>query len=499
MKKLVFALGAIVLMGLSFASCDNKPDPKPIPQPEEKGNLIELFANGKQLGDGKQEYTVKKGDWLLKKGTYLLKGFFYISEGTTLTIEPGTVIKGDKDTKASIIVQRGGKLIAKGTATQPIVFTSAQPAGSRRPGDWGGIILCGKAINNQGEASIEGGVNAKHGGNDNADNSGILSYVRIEFAGYPYQPDNEINGLTLGSVGSGTQIDHVQVSYSNDDSFEWFGGTVNCNHLIAYMGWDDDFDTDFGFSGNVQFCLGVRNPRIADTSWSNGFESDNDGKGSTKTPWTSAKFSNVTSIGPMASAADFANTADYINGGGMDPKNGAKLGTFLSGAQIRRNSHLNICNSVFIGWPVGLIIENDKGSTTQKWALDGTMNFKNNVFAGNGIIGTDVNKKTEPVWSDNSDNKEGRDKKRTPFSEEYFKNPANGNQMFQTIAELGLTNCNALDKNFDPRPAAGSKLLGGANFGNMGALKPVPYIGAFAQGDNWMDGWTNFDPQHTQY
>ena len=449
MKKLVFALGAIVLMGLSFASCDNKPDPEPIPQPEEKGNLIELFANGKQLGDGKQEYTVKKGDWLLKKGTYLLKGFFYISEGTTLTIEPGTVIKGDKDTKASIIVQRGGKLIAKGTATQPIVFTSAQPAGSRRPGDWGGIILCGKAINNQGEASIEGGVNAKHG--------------------------------------------------SNDDSFEWFGGTVNCNHLIAYMGWDDDFDTDFGFSGNVQFCLGVRNPRIADTSWSNGFESDNDGKGSTKTPWTAAKFSNVTSIGPMASAADFANTADYINGGGMDPKNGAKLGTFLSGAQIRRNSHLNICNSVFIGWPVGLIIENDKGSTTQKWALDGAMNFKNNVFAGNGIIGTDVNKKTEPVWSDNSDNKEGRDKKRTPFSEEYFKNPANGNQMFQTIAELGLTNCNALDKNFDPRPAAGSKLLGGANFGNMGTLKPVPYIGAFAQGDNWMDGWTNFDPQHTQY
>lgn len=176
----------------------------------------------------------------MKKGTYLLKGWVYIADGAELTIEPGTIIKGDKQTKAALIAERGGKLIAKGTATEPIVFTSEEAAGSRKPGDWGGIILCGKAKNNQTEQQIEGGPRTKHGGADDADNSGALSYVRIEFAGYPFQKDKEINGLTLGSVGSGTEIDHVQVSYSNDDSFEWFGGTVNCKYLVAYKGWDDD-------------------------------------------------------------------------------------------------------------------------------------------------------------------------------------------------------------------------------------------------------------------
>lgn len=129
------------------------------------------------------------------------------------------------------------------------MFTSEEAKGNRRPGDWGGIILCGKAKNNKSEMQIEGGPRTKHGGNDDADNSGVLSYVRIEFAGYPFQTDQEINGLTLGSVGSGTKIDHVQVSYTNDDSYEWFGGTVNCKYLVAYKGWDDDFDTDNGFSG----------------------------------------------------------------------------------------------------------------------------------------------------------------------------------------------------------------------------------------------------------
>ena len=180
--------------------------------------------NGTQIGNGDQEF-VFTGNQTLKKGTYTLKGWVYIADGATLTIEPGTVIKGDKTTMASLIAERGGKLIAKGTSTEPIVFTSAQQAGSRRPGDWGGVILCGKAPNNQNEMQIEGGPRTKHGGTDPSDNSGVLSYVRIEFAGYPFKADQEINGLTLGSIGSGTQIDHIQVSYSNDDSYEWFGGT----------------------------------------------------------------------------------------------------------------------------------------------------------------------------------------------------------------------------------------------------------------------------------
>ena len=131
-------------------------------------------ANGTQIGNGDQGF-VFTGKQTLKKGTYTLKGWIYIADGAELTIEPGTIIKGDKQTKATLIVERGGKLIAQGTASAPIVFTSEAEPGNRKPGDWGGIILCGKAKNNQGEQQIEGGPRTKHGGSNDADNSGILS------------------------------------------------------------------------------------------------------------------------------------------------------------------------------------------------------------------------------------------------------------------------------------------------------------------------------------
>lgn len=251
------------------------------------------------------------------------------------------MIKGDKQTKASLIVERGGKLFAQGTQTEPIVFTSAQPAGQRKPGDWGGVIICGQARNNQSEMQIEGGPRTKHGGNNDADNSGVFSYARIEFAGYPFKADQEINGLTMGSVGSGTKIDHVQVSFSNDDSFEWFGGAVNCKYLVAYKGWDDDFDTDNGFSGKVQFGLAVRDPKIADQSQSNGFESDNCSDGAKVEPYTTATFSNITFVGPKT-AADFVNDNSYITAGSYFPNNGSGLGRFQAAMQIRRSSRLNL-------------------------------------------------------------------------------------------------------------------------------------------------------------
>ncbi len=188
-----------------------------------------LFSNGEEdpdgneIGNGDDEF-VFYGTQTLAKGTYYLKGWVYVADGAQLTIEPGTVIKGDKESRAALIVERGGKLIAQGEKDAPIVFTSENEAGNRKPGDWGGVIICGKARNNKGEMQIEGGPRSKHGGDDDDDNSGVLSYVRIEFAGYPFETDKEINGLTLGSVGRGTKIDHIQVSYSNDDSIEWFGG-----------------------------------------------------------------------------------------------------------------------------------------------------------------------------------------------------------------------------------------------------------------------------------
>ncbi|HBZ35309.1 MAG TPA: hypothetical protein DEO33_02630, partial [Rikenellaceae bacterium] len=250
-----------------------------------------VLFNGNQIGSGDQEFEIKSS-YTLKKGTYILKGWVYVIDGVTLTIEPGTVIKGDKDTKAALIIERGGKLIAEGTKNEPIVFTSNQSAGSRKPGDWGGVIICGKATNNKREMIIEGGPRSSHGGDNDDDNSGVMSYVRIEFAGYPFKTDQEINGLTLGSVGRGTRMDHIQVSYSNDDSYEWFGGTVDAKYLIAYHGWDDDFDSDNGYRGRIQFGLVVRNPRIADKSSSNGLESDNNAEGTTELPLTTPVFSN---------------------------------------------------------------------------------------------------------------------------------------------------------------------------------------------------------------
>ena len=136
---------------------------------------------------------------------------------------------------------------------------------------------------------------------------------------------------------------HVQVSCSNDDSFEWFGGSVNCKHLVAYHGWDDDFDTDNGFSGNVQYGLSIRNARIADKSQSNGFESDNNASGSDASPFTTATFSNITFVGPkMQTGENLENTTDFINAGSYNPNNGSALGRFQSAMQVRRSSRLNI-------------------------------------------------------------------------------------------------------------------------------------------------------------
>nr|WP_237072331.1 hypothetical protein [Prevotella herbatica] len=447
-------------------------------------------ANGIEIGNGDQEF-VFTGKQTLKKGTYVLNGWVYIGNGAQLTIEPGTIIKGDKDSKAALIVERGGKLIAKGTADAPIIFTSEQAKGSRKPGDWGGIILCGKAKNNQNEMQIEGGPRTKHGGNDDTDNSGILSYVRIEFAGYPFQKDKEINGLTFGSVGNGTQIDHVQVSYSNDDSFEWFGGNVNCKYLIAYKGWDDDFDTDNGFSGNVQFGLAIRDSKIADTSQSNGFESDNCADGSAVSPYTTATFSNITFVGPKLDN-NFVNTPDYITGGSYNPNNGSALGKFQAAMHLRRNSRLNCINSIAIGWPIGLILDNQKGDT-QGAATAGNMKLQNIYFAGMDAVGTDANKIYDDVLVTgyDADSKPIMDSSKKSFSSTFFL-AQNGNKYFDKWTDLLLNNSYI--------PQAKSPVLSGASFTGIGSwFTQVSYLGALNAGDTWTSGWTNFDPQNTDY
>ena len=303
---------------------------------------------------------------------YKLEGFVYVADGVTLTIPAGTVIRGDQVSKGTLVVTRGGKLVAEGTAAKPIVFTSNKPVGQRAPGDWGGVVLLGKSKNNipGGTGLIEGGFTepfGRHGGSDAADNSGTLKYVRIEFPGIAYVKDNEINGLTLGSVGSGTTIDYVQVSYSGDDSFEFFGGTVNAKHLVSNANTDDVFDFDNGFSGRLQFLVGQRDPALADQAGqSNGIEADNSEKDFTSTPRTRPVISNMTIIGPGNTGVDTKH--EYAN-------------------LWRRGSKMILANSVFIGFRYGLDIRDKE---TGDALTDGSSIIKNNIYqsytAGKDVV-----------------------------------------------------------------------------------------------------------------
>jgi hypothetical protein len=451
-------------------------------------------ATSNCIGNGEQNFAFA-GKQTLKKGVYVLKGWVYVAEGAELTIEEGTIIKGDKQTQAALVVEPGGKLIARGSNSAPIVFTSNQAKGSRKPGDWGGLIICGKAPNNQNIQQIEGGPRTSHGGADAADNSGVLSYVRVEFAGYPFQTDKEINGITFGSVGSGTQLDHVQVSYSNDDSFEWFGGSVNAKYLVAYNGWDDDFDTDNGFSGKIQFGLIVRDPRIADVSQSNGFESDNCADGAQLSPFTSTVFSNITVIGPIGRSG-FTNDDTYITAGNYNPNNGSSLGKFQSAFQIRRSSRLNLFNSIAVGFPVGILIDGEKGNSPAQ-ATEGTLKVQNVWMADMTITGSDANKRYTDDLFDAANNAV-LDAAQPSFSTTFF-NSQPGNAL-KTSAELALTDAKNVGVPF--MPSAGSPVLTAALFTDAAVASgfdKVNYIGAFSAGDTWLDGWTNFDPNNADY
>ena len=390
---------------------------------------------------------------------YLIKGYFYVTNNATLTIEPGTVIKGDKTTKATLIIKRGSKINAVGTAANPIIFTSNQDAGSRSSGDWGGIVILGKAPVNQGtDVLLEGGAIGSefvYGGIEAADNSGIMNYVRIEFAGIALQPNKEINGLTLAGIGSGTQIDYVQVSYSGDDSYEWFGGNVNAKHLIAFKGVDDDFDTDFGYGGKVQFAVALRSPSIADVSGSNGFESDNDANASALTPFTSAQFSNISIFGPMATSS----TTIDVN--------------FKRGAHLRRNTKESIYNSLIAGFPYGLTVD---GIGTEMNALNNELQFKNNVIAGctNSSVLIGGTTLVMSDWLSTNNN--------TIYAD---------NSTLELSDPFNLTNPNFL-------PLSTSPLLSEADYTGLTGFDVVTYRGAFGT-TNWTTGWANFDPQNTIY
>jgi hypothetical protein len=314
-----------------------------------------------------------------------------------LIIPAGTVIRGAADLTATpklyatLVVERGGMIEVNGTSSNPVVMTSNKDAGVRDRGDWGGLVLCGKAVNNQSvDAQLEGFNNVavdntlgKFGGTDDADNSGIIKYVRIEFAGLAFEPNKEVNSLTMGSIGSGTTIEGVQCSFGNDDGFEWFGGTVNCKKLISYRTTDDDFDTDFGYRGAVQFGIAVKDTSYFDLSWnapsgastSETFESDNDAAGSGKLPLTSAVFSNITCVGPVSLDKTYNDLS------------ATHKGAFRRGARIRRNSRLSVVNSVFMGYRNFIMFDGDS-VLIASGVKSSTFSETSNVLRNNYIANT---------------------------------------------------------------------------------------------------------------
>ena len=397
------------------------------------------------------------------KGKWILKGYVYVTNGATITFEAGCVVQSDVTEKGALIIERGAKLIASGTAANPIVFTSGKPVGSRAPGDWGGIILLGKAPTNRPldpAPTIEGGVGRLYGGTDPLDESGILRFVRIEYAGIAAEPGSEINGLTMGGVGSGTIIENIQVSFGNDDAYEFFGGTVNAKNLVAFATADDDFDFDFGYTGKIQFGVSCRKPDFVDAGDAgNGIECDNDAASTLATPRTKPQLSNFTIVGPN-DAAGTAGNHNFSN-------------------RWRRATQFVLRNSILIGHPdAGFSTESD--ATLNDYYVNNISEFKNNLVhatvlpykTANAVIATNalIQAKAE----------------------------SEGCITLATSAAAQLTSpFYSTSPNF--LPVVGSPALSGTSFAGMNAFfTNTTYRGAFGT-TNWTSGWCNWDPQNAAY
>jgi hypothetical protein len=275
---------------------------------------------------------------LYAETTYTIKGFVHVLNGATLTINEGTTIKGDYDTQgSSLFIMRGAKIMAVGTAANPIVFTSSRPVGQRSPGDWGGLVILGNGVTNRaGTVELEGtgtatgsasGTNYSvaytgHANPSNADNSGELRYVRVEYAGFAPRDGQELNAFTFAAVGSQTKLSFLQSMAGLDDAFEFFGGNVDADHLVAYETGDDAFDMAEGYSGRLQYLISF-NSKVLDqragavgtpSTDPQGIENDgcasgcsNAGDAFNSTPGTLPVVANFTLVGTGSNATSGAS------------------------------------------------------------------------------------------------------------------------------------------------------------------------------------------------
>ena len=381
---------------------------------------------------------------------YVLRGAVFVEDGGTLNIAAGTRVIGESGSVGTLIVKRGGRLNAIGTRTAPIVFTSDQPVGSRARGDWGGIIINGRApVNIEGGEGVGEADTGVYGGDNANDNSGTMRYVRVEFAGVEFSPDNELNGIAFQGVGRGGSYEFIQVHMNRDDALEWFGGTADIKYAVASNAADDSFDWTFGWSGRAQFIAVTLRGDDGD----NGIEADNNEFNNNLLPRSNPQIYNITLCGDPDR-----------NEGGESPR----------AANLRRGTAFTLRNFLVTGFKtVGFQIETTPATTGQ--VDNGTSQM------GAGVAwGMPTNMHASVMTYINS----GR-----------FPNI----RTTATDAEVGISTagCSNHDNpNFQP---SGVATLAGGQIApiqppNDGFFEPVTFIGAVppAPADNWMSGWTSF-------
>ncbi len=402
---------------------------------------------------------------------YILDGLVFVEDGATLIIEPGTVVKARQtpdsgDNTSALIIARGGKIMAEGTAERPIIFTStaddltiADDLTWTDRGLWGGVIILGNATTNRGvEGQIEGidtgEARAAYGGSDDRDNSGALRYVSIRHGGAALAPGDEINGLTMGAVGDQTVIEYVEVFSNLDDGFEWFGGTVNTKYLIAAFCADDGFDYDEGWRGKNQFWFGVQ----AEDEAGRVGEHDGGTVDETGEPFSTPEIRNATYIGP---------------GSGITPEGDGDFAVVL-----RDNAGGFYVNSIFGEYPgSGVNIEDlGSGEDSRSRLENGDLAFTNNIWwsfgAGNDAAGVIPQDFVQPFL-------------------------ANANNRIIDPQYRSLSRQN--DGGLDPRPAMNGPAASGARSTTDPFFENVGHYGAFdPKAPLWTNGWTALDAEgHT--
>ncbi len=419
-----------------------------------------------------------------KNNTYILDGRVFVTDGVVLTIEPGTVIKGkvrSAQDASALVIARGGKINASGTAAEPIIFTAEADnlngnLGQSDRGLWGGVVILGRARINTaaGTGNIEGIPTTEplglYGGTNDADDSGVFRYVSIRHAGSLLGPNNELNGLTMGAVGSGTTIEYVEVFANADDGFEWFGGTVNCKYLVSAFNDDDAFDWDEGYRGKLQFLFTIQDPSVGNHA----FESDGGTTPEDGTPYAIPTVYNYTAIGSGA----------------------ASTNALSIGPIFRDNTGGKVYSSIFHdfrGYAWRIETESAQAQDSAKRLAAGDIVIANNLFGtfGAGTATTSLFlapnvTTTGPAPASN-------------YTVAHVTDAAQNNRI--NTDPLFVAVDRTRGGKLDPRLRAGSPALQlAATPPNDGFFTATNYLGAFTTSGNWAYAWTKlgrdgyFDP-----